>query len=74
MRLAIDEIAVNLGVERPFDIVRGAAERHPVARPGDVLHVQTMRFEPSGHSGMIAGREAEPVSKLLGREPLVILR
>ena len=66
VRLAIDEIAVNW-VWKTRSTSRAAAERYPVARPGDILHMQAMRFEPGAHSGIIAGRRLYPAAAHRGQ-------
>src|SRR5262249_33255830 len=72
VRLAVVEIAVDLGLKRRLDAIRGAADRDPGAAAGSGRHGKAFAFEPRANRREVGVAEAEALRVLLGRQPAAV--
>ena len=73
MGFAIHAVVMKAGAEGAGCLIGGAAEIDPVAAAGDIVDLETLRFEPGGYLGNVMRAEAEAVAELFGGEPLVVV-
>src|SRR5690348_10065848 len=74
MHFSTDEIAVNRGVERRLNLLSSARECDPRAAAGDLVDGESLGLDPGSDLGQIIRTQAEPVSKLLRRQPAMVVR
>src|SRR5262245_41179591 len=74
MLALVNQVAVDLGLERILDLANGTAERNLVMIASDTLHRKTLGCQPGGDLRKIILGHAKTAGVLLRSEPLVVLR
>src|SRR5215831_14798298 len=72
MKLAVQIVTVNGGLEGCFDLGGGGVKANPSTTARGGRQLESLRLEPFGHLIVIALRGAEAIRELFRSEPLVI--